>query len=438
LYLSENMKINDAGHLQIAGIDAVALVKEYGSPLYVLDEQVFRKNCRKFRDAFSVLGDSLVIYASKTLSCLATCAMVKEEGLGLDIVSGGELYTALQVGFPAEKIYFHGNNKTKEELRYAVSNHIGRIVVDSLWELELLDQVCKELNQTQDIMLRISPGIEAHTHEYIKTGQIDCKFGFTLSNGQALEAVKKVLQTPTVSLIGIHCHIGSQIFEMDSFRHAAEVMVGFLSELKQNFQLEMEELDLGGGFGIYYSSGDEPEQAQKWAEAVMNTVKTKCQVMGLKIPKVIVEPGRAIAGPAGTTLYTVGSIKDIPGIRKYVSVDGGMTDNPRPILYQAKYEAIVANKADREPTETVSIAGHCCESGDMLIWDIELPAIESGDIIAVSATGAYNYSMASNYNKFPRPAMVLVNDGTASLIIKRESYQDIVRNEIMPEHLASK
>ncbi len=433
--LAENMKINDRGHLEIAGIEAAALIKEYGSPLYVLDEQVFRNNCSKFRNAFADLGDSLVIYASKTLSCLAACTMVKEEGLGLDVVSGGELYTALQVGFPQEKIYFHGNNKTREELRFAVSSHIGRIVVDNLWELNLLNQVCQELKVTQDIMLRVSPGIEAHTHEYIKTGQIDSKFGFTLSTGQAMEAVKEALKTSTLNLIGIHCHIGSQIFEMESFSHTAEVMVAFMSEIKQTCRLELDELDLGGGFGIYYSNGDEPVPARQWAEAVMSTVKAKCDNMGLKMPKVIVEPGRAISGPAGTTLYTVGSIKDIPGIRKYVSVDGGMTDNPRHILYQAKYEAIVANKADQEPSETVSIAGHCCESGDMLIWDIELPEIESGDILAVSATGAYNYSMASNYNKFPRPAMVLVNNGSAEVIIRRESYADIIRNEILPERL---
>lgn len=436
--LAENMNVNDRGHLEIGGIDAALLIKEYGSPLYILDEQVFRKNCRKFRDAFAALGDSLVIYASKTLSCLAACAMVKEEGLGLDVVSGGELYTALQVGFPLEKIYFHGNNKTKDELRFAVSNNIGRIVVDNLWELHILNQVCRELNKTQDIMLRVSPGIEAHTHEYIKTGQIDSKFGFTLSNGQAMEAVHEIVKTPGVNLIGIHCHIGSQIFEMESFSHAAEVMVGFMSEIKQACQLDLDELDLGGGFGIYYSNGDEPGQAREWAEAVMNTVNSKCSSKGLKMPRVIVEPGRAISGPAGTTLYTVGSIKDIPGIRKYVSVDGGMTDNPRPILYQAKYEAIVANKADQEASETVSIAGHCCESGDMLIWDIELPEIESGDILAISATGAYNYSMASNYNKFSRPAMVLVNNGTADVIVRRETYADIINNEVLPERLTER
>lgn len=435
---THNMKVNDIGHLEIGGVDATALVKEYGSPLYVLDEQVFRQNCRKFRDAFADLGDSLVIYASKTLSCLATCAMVKSERLGLDVASGGELYTALQVEFPREKIYFHGNNKTKEEIRLAVSNHIGRIVVDNLWELELLKQVCQELNETQDILLRVSPGIEAHTHEYIKTGQIDSKFGFTLSNGQAMEAVKEAMNTPDVNLIGLHCHIGSQIFEMESFSHTAEVMVRFMGELKQRFELELDELDVGGGFGIYYSSGDEPVQAREWAEAVMHTVRSQCTNLGLKMPRIIVEPGRSISGPAGTTLYTVGNIKNIPGIRKYVAVDGGMTDNPRHILYQAKYEAIVANKAEQLLAETVSIAGHCCESGDMLIWDVKLPEIESGDILAVSATGAYNYSMASNYNKFSRPAMILVNNGSSDVIIKRESYSDIISNEVLLERLIDK
>lgn len=434
--LADNLQVNSRGHLEIGGIDTTHLVKEYGSPLYVLDEDIFRRNCRMFRDAFAELGDSLVVYAGKTLSCLAACAMVRDEGLGLDVVSGGELYTALEAGFPRDKIYFHGNNKTFEELRFAVANNIGRIVVDNYYELHLLQQVCQELKAVQDILLRISPGIEAHTHEYIKTGQIDSKFGFTLSNGQAWEAVKQALNTPAVNLIGLHCHIGSQIFEIEPFEHTAEIMIDFMGQIASSYNTELEELDLGGGFGIYYSQGDKPQQPREWAQAVMHTVRGKSRALGLKMPRIIIEPGRAISGPAGITLYTVGSIKDIPGVRKYIAVDGGMTDNPRTILYQASYEAILANKADQTPTELVSVAGHCCESGDMLIWDLNLPPVESGDILAVGVTGAYNYSMASNYNKYPRPAMVLVHNGNADIIIRRESYADIIRNEIALERLS--
>ncbi len=438
MYLRGSMKINDKGNLEVGGIEAGDLARQFGTPLYVLDEAGLRENCRDFRDAFASYGDTLVIYASKTLSCLSVYRIIEEEGLGLDIVSGGELYTALKAGFNMEKVYFHGNNKSRDEMVLAVKSGLGRIVVDNLYELDLLEEVCAELNKTQSIMLRITPGVEAHTHEFIKTGQLDSKFGFTLSNGQAMAAIKAALEKKHLHVKGLHCHIGSQIFEMSSYSNTAEIMMNVLAEVKERFHIEFEELNVGGGFGIFYAAGDDPKDPRAWAQAVMDTVKEKARELNLRQPKIIVEPGRAVSGPAGLTLYTVGSIKEIPGIRKYVAVDGGMTDNLRPALYNAKYTAVLADNAVREKTEIVSIAGKCCESGDMLIWDIVLPVLESGDLIAVFATGAYNYSMASNYNKLPRPAMVLVNEGAADVIIERETYDDLIRNEILLERLASK
>lgn len=435
MYLTGTMKINSQGHLEIGNVDTVDLVKDFGTPLWVIDEQGFRQNCRDIKQAFSRLGESMVIYASKTLCTTAICKIVAQEGLGLDVVSGGELYTAIKAGFPVEKIYFHGNNKSREEIKMAVEAGIGRIVVDNFYELKLLDKICKELGKEQDVLLRITPGVEAHTHEYIKTGQIDSKFGFTLPDGQAMEGVKEAISLDNVRLVGLHCHIGSQIFAMQSFQHATSIMMDFIAEVKKTSGYELMELDMGGGFGIYYYHGDEPPDVEDWAEAVMLTVESKAKELGLTTPRVIVEPGRSIAGSAGVTLYMAGSVKEVKGIRKYLAVDGGMGDNPRPALYGSKYTAIVANRANEAAVETVSIAGKCCESGDMLIWDCDLPSVTAGDIIAVFATGAYNYTMSSNYNRLPRPAMVLVNNGSADLILKRESYEDLIRNDLIPGRL---
>lgn len=434
MYLTGTMQI-DNNHLIVGGIDTVELVKEFGTPLWVIDEKGFRGNCASFRKAFNKWGNCEVIYASKSLCNLSIIRIIDEEGLSLDVVSGGELYTALKAGFPTERIYFHGNNKSVEEMILAVENNVARIIVDNFYELYLLDKICGELGKVQSILLRITPGIEAHTHEYIQTGQIDSKFGFTLPDGQALEAVSKAINCPNLHLAGIHCHIGSQIFKMDSFKHATGLMMDFLAEINKVLNYECTEIDVGGGFGIYYTDEDQPANPEEWAEAVMNTVKEKSQEYGINIPKVLIEPGRAISGPAGITLYTVGSYKEVKGIRKYIAVDGGMVDNPRPALYDAKYTAIIANKADHEIAETVSVAGKCCESGDILIWDAKLPRVEPGDILAVFGTGAYNYSMSSNYNRIPRPAMVLVNEGKADLIVKRETYEDILRNDVIPERL---
>lgn len=435
MLLTGTMKINPQGHLEVGGVDTMDLVKDFGTPLWVIDEQGFRQNCRSFRDAFSRLGESLVLYASKSLSTVAMCMMVAQEGLGLDVVSGGELYTALEAGFPPEKIFFHGNNKSADEIRMALQAGVGRIVVDNFYELDLLHQVCGEQDAEADILLRITPGVEAHTHEFIQTGQIDSKFGFTLPDDQAMEGVKAALDSPRLNLMGLHCHIGSQIFDMDSFRHTTALMMEFVADVKQQTGHDLSEIDIGGGFGIYYAQGDQPTDPDEWAEAVMTTVQEKVRQHGLQMPRVIVEPGRSISGPAGITLYTVGSWKEVTGIRKYIAVDGGMTDNIRPALYDAQYSALLANKAQDTTAEKVSVAGKCCESGDMLIWDAQLPAVRSGDILAVFATGAYNYTMSSNYNRLPRPAMVLVNQGSADLILKRETYADLIRNDVIPERL---
>lgn len=436
--LQGTMKINEQGHLEIGGCDTVELIREFGSPLYVMDEAAIRGVCKEYYEAFIARHDAEVIYASKAFLNTAMCRIIQEEGLGLDVVSGGELSTALKAGFPMERVYFHGNNKTPEELELALKSGIGRIVVDNLHELALLNALAGEQGVRPKILFRITPGIEAHTHEYIRTGQIDSKFGLVLSNGQAMEAVTEALTLPNLELVGIHCHIGSQIFEMESYQHAAQVMLQFIADIKDATGLEIRELNLGGGFGIYYNSEDEPGMVANYAELVTSTVKAEAERLGLRVPRITVEPGRSIVGTAGTTLYTVGAVKHIPEVRTYVAVDGGMTDNPRPALYQAKYEALLANKANEEGQKLVSVAGKCCESGDMLIWDIMLPVVQAGDVLAVSCTGAYNYSMSSNYNRLCRPAVVLVNAGQGDVIVKREDAEDLTRNDIIPLRLTGR
>ena len=429
--LHGTMKINQAGHLEIGGCDAIELVKQFGSPLYVMDEALIRKNCRSYVQSFrAAYPESEVIYASKVFSTRAICRLMIEEDMGLDVVSAGELYTAASVNFPADRIYFHGNNKSPEELTMALEKGVHRIICDNFYELELLDSIAAGLGKKADILLRLSPGIDAHTHHYIKTGTIDSKFGFCIANGQAMEAVLAAEKYPALDLWGVHCHIGSQIFDLDSYAEAARTMMAFVRDMTEKVGKPVRELNLGGGLGIYYSAGDSPRQVEVYANCVANNVKACAAEYGLTLPKIIIEPGRSIVGEAGTTLYTIGSIKDIPGVRKYVAVDGGMTDNPRPALYQAKYEAALANRMQEAATDKVSIAGKCCESGDMLIWDVELPVAKSGDVLAVSSTGAYNYSMSSNYNRNLKPAVVFVADGKARLVVKRETYEDLLRNDV--------
>lgn len=434
--LHGTMRINQQGHLEIGGCDTIALAKEFGTPLIIYDEALIRETCRRFYQSFvKPYPNNQVIYASKAFSTPAIYRIINEEHLGIDVVSGGELYTALISGFPPQKIYFHGNNKSRNELEMALNNRVGTIVVDNTGELEMLNSLAASLGVKQRILLRITPGIDAHTHEYIQTGQIDSKFGFTLPNGQALSVIKRISNYPFLDFKGIHCHIGSQIFEVAAYTHASRVMFDFLAEIRKSTGMICEELNLGGGFGIYYTQGDAPADIMDYAQAIMDVVIKCAQQHNYPLPQITIEPGRSIVGMAGTTLYTVGSIKEIPGIRKYVAVDGGMSDNIRPSLYQARYEGAIANKMLASPEEKVTITGKCCESGDMLIWDIDLPKVEPGDVLAVTSTGAYTYSMASNYNSLVRPAVVLVNKGQAELIIERETYEHILQRHKIPPRL---
>lgn len=432
MLVSKNLAVNEQGHLTVGGMDTVELAKEYGTPLYIMDEGLIREHCRSFRESMDKYygGQGLVCYASKAFCCKAMCRIMLEEGLGLDVVSEGELYTALSVGFPPEKLCFHGNNKTDHELSYALENGVGRIIVDNIYELERLDRLAEKTGRTANIMYRIKPGIDAHTHNFIMTGQIDSKFGFALETGEAYEAVKKAIECSHINLVGLHCHIGSQIFDIDPFVKAAEVMLTFIAKIKDELGFEVKELNLGGGFGIRYTEEDAPVGYDKYMEKVSEKVKEVCAEKNVKLPFILIEPGRSIAAPAGITLYTVGGRKEIPNIRTYVSIDGGMGDNPRYALYQSRYDVEVANKANLPKTETVTVAGKCCETGDLIGEGMPIQPVEPGDILAVLATGAYNYSMSSNYNRIPKPPVVMIRDGKSRVVVKRETFEDIVRNDI--------
>ncbi|MEA5009183.1 diaminopimelate decarboxylase [Clostridium tyrobutyricum] len=429
--LFNNMKVKD-NTLYIDGVSTVDLVNKFGTPLYVIDEKLVRDKCSRYYKSFKAdKGLNKVAYAGKAFLTLSMCQLIKSEGLCLDVVSGGELYTAYKSKFPMEKIYFHGNNKTLDEIKMAVRLGVGRFVVDNIEEMEKINSVAIEENKIQDILLRITPGIEAHTHDYIKTGQIDSKFGFSILGNKAEDAVKKALELSNIKFTGLHSHIGSQIFEVVPYCHEVEVMLSLVKDIQYKFKCDVEELDLGGGFGIYYSDGDNPKPIEEFCSIILESAEKKAEDLNIKLPALVIEPGRSIIGNAGTTLYTVGAIKNIPNIRKYVSVDGGMADNIRPSLYRADYECAVSNNMSSDYTEKVTIAGKFCESGDILINEVELPKINSGDILAVFSTGAYGYSMASNYNKAERPAVVFVNEGMTSLVCKRQSLQDIISGELM-------
>ena len=432
MFVSECLDINEKGHLTIGGCDTIELAKQYGTPLYVLDENTIRNTCRSYVESFKNYydGNGMPLYASKALSCKEICRIINQENLGLDVVSGGEIYTALQADYPMEKVHFHGNNKTPDEIRFALDSKIGKFVVDNLYELNMLNDIASEKNVVANISFRIKPGVDAHTHDFIRTGQIDSKFGFALETGEAFNAVKEAIKLDNVKLTELHCHIGSQIFDIDPFVAAAEIMIDFIAKIKNELGVVISELNLGGGFGIKYTDKDEPVPYENYMEKVSVAVKSKCKEYGIAIPYIYIEPGRSIVGEAGITLYTAGGKKEIPDIRTYVSIDGGMTDNIRYALYQSDYTVVNASKANKAPDEEVTIAGKCCESGDLIQENIEVANLEVGDIVAVLSTGAYNYSMSSNYNRIPRPAMVMVNNGESRLIIKRESYEDIVKNDL--------
>lgn len=430
--MNKRIEVAPDGHLLLGGCDAVELAKTYGTPLYIMDEGKIRDAMRAYHSSMEKCydGNGLICYASKAFACKEMYRIADQEGLGVDVVSGGELYTALSVGFPAEKIVFHGNNKTPAELRMALENGVGRIIVDGLGELALLSGIAGEMGVTANILLRIKPGVDAHTHNFIRTGQIDSKFGLALETGEAMEAVKLALNTPSVRLCGLDCHIGSQIMDVEPFVHTGEIMMQFIADIKSETGVEMEELDLGGGFGIRYTGTDDPVPYDSYMAAVSEGIKKFASANGLKTPFILMEPGRSIVGEAGTTLYTVGTIKEIPGIRTYVAVDGGMGDNPRYALYQAKYDFLLADRADAPADKIVTVAGKCCESGDLLGEYVKLPEAKTGDIMAVLSTGAYNYSMASNYNRNPIPPTVMVKDGASRVIIKGQTYEDIARLDI--------
>jgi len=430
--LTPNITVNEKGHLCFGGADCVTLAQEHGTPLYVMDEVMVRENCRGYRDVIEQEygGRGLICFASKALSCKELYRIVNSEGLGADVISGGELFTALQAGMPAEKLVMHGNSKSNDELRFAIKAGVGRIVADNLPELARIEKIAAEYHRTVSVMLRIKPGIDAHTHDFVRTGQIDSKFGFALETGEALEAVRAASAYEHITLVGLHCHIGSQILDTAPFAEAATVMVKFMQEIREKLGLTLPDLNLGGGPGIRYTEEDDPKAFGEIVRAILTALKAACAECEYPEPFVLFEPGRSIVGGAGLTLYTVMAKKQIPNIRTYVLVDGGMCDNPRYALYHSRYEAIVANRADQPRSESVTIGGKCCESGDLIGEAMPLQNAEPDDILAVLATGAYNYSMASNYNRNPRAEMVMVNNGAARTIIRRESYEDIIRNDV--------
>lgn len=423
--------IDSKGHLTIGGVDTVELAKQFGTPLYVYDVALIRQKVNELKTAFNALHVNYQIaYASKAFSSIAIVQLMHEEGLSLDVVSGGELYTALAAGFPAEKIHFNGNNKSFSEIDMAVKAGIGCFIVDNFYELQLLERAAKKHDAVVPVLIRATPGIEAETHDYIITGQEDSKFGFDLKSGQAERAIKKIQNHPHFHLLGLHCHIGSQIFETTGFVLAIKKLYSYIGKWKDEFGFAPHVLNVGGGFGIRYTKEDKPIPLKNYVNDIVETVQKESENIQAHLPEIWIEPGRSLVGDAGTTLYTVGSQKEIPSIRHYIAVDGGMTDNLRPALYQAKYEAILANRANEKNEKIYSIAGKCCESGDMLIWDLPLPKPNHEDLLAVFNTGAYGYSMSNNYNRIPRPAVVFVENGEAHLVIKRETYEDLISHDM--------
>lgn len=419
-------QINQVGHLTIGGVDSIDLAREYGTPLVVYDVSQIRHQIRAFKKVFEEEQvDYAVSYASKAFAAIAMYQVASEEGASTDVVSAGELYTALKAGFPMERVSFHGNNKSKAELEMAVENHVGKIMIDNFYEIDLLNEVLEETNSEINVMLRVTPEISAHTHEYDQTGQVDSKFGFDIESGQADLALEKVLANPRMHMLGLHAHIGSQIFELNGFEMAAAKLIEIAVSWREKHDYTAQVINVGGGFGIKYVAEDHPLKPEEFVKAIIKTIKSEAVKNNFPIPEIDIEPGRSIVGPAGYNLYTVGSRKDVPGLIPYLAVDGGMGDNIRPALYQAKYETILANDPRKKTIQKVHLAGKYCESGDILA-DAELPDVKPGDILAMLDTGAYGYSMASNYNRNPRPAVVFAEKGQAQVVIKRETLIDLV------------
>ncbi|MEA2087074.1 MAG: diaminopimelate decarboxylase [Candidatus Caldatribacteriota bacterium] len=429
----EGFSINKSGNLEFDRYELVKLAQKYKTPCYVFSETIIRKKCRQYVNAFSKRNiDFEVIYAGKAFLVKAMCNILKEEGFSLDVSSGGELYTALSAGFPPEKIFFHGNNKSQEEIEFALRENVGNMMIDSEYELDVINQVAESLNTKVGVILRVTPGIDTHTHKYIQTGQVDSKFGINID--RVPDFIKKVLSMKNIIYNGLHFHLGSQIFDLSSYVLAIKEMVKLIRKIKDLKGIDTLNLNLGGGLGVKYLESDSPPSIEYFVNLIVDNVENEVRKNNLMMPKILIEPGRSIVAEAGITLYTIGNTKEISGIRKYLITDGGMADNPRPILYEAKYEGVLVNKANNNlPEEVVTIAGKCCESGDILIKDLKLPSASAGDLLAVFTTGAYHYSMSSNYNRLPRPAVVLVNQGKDDVIVKKETYADIVRNDTIPE-----
>ncbi len=426
--------VNKNGNLEIGGCDLVTLAHEYKTPLYVIDERSLREICNNYKKAFSDYEKINLMYASKALCTSAITAIIANEGFGFDVVSGGELYTVYKSGIDMKKVLFNGNNKSYEELEMAINFDIGRISVDNFSELNLLNDIAKQKGKVVDILLRITPGIECHTHQYIQTGHLDSKFGFDMSQvDEALTLIKNNYKN--LNIRGLHAHTGSQIFEPKVYQDEIEILIMEISRIKANFDIELTEINLGGGLGVKYTDSDNPPSVFEISKIIINTIKKMCERYHVVYPEIYLEPGRSIISTSGVTLYTVGSQKQVPNGKKYVSIDGGMADNPRPSLYQAEYTVQVANKPDEKAEETVTIAGRYCESGDILVSNVKMPKLKYGDILCVFNTGSYNYSMASNYNRTQKPAMVLVNSGHSDMILKRETLDDLIRNDIIPKRL---
>lgn len=418
-------QVNDRGHLELGGCDAVELAAEYGTPLFVFCAQTFQTRARGFRSAFP---GSTVYYAAKAFLSLAICKVAQDEGLGIDVASGGELHTALAAGFPPDRLVLHGNNKLDSDIRTAVEAGVGLVAVDSFDDIERTSAIAKAARKRQRVLVRVNPGVEAHTHHHIQTGQEDSKFGLSAGRGPARSAVEAIESEDSLDLVGLHAHIGSNIFSFDPYAKTIEVLFEFMGMLKAELGISLGEVNLGGGIGIPHVAGDYPAQLDLLATLVRETAEKEAAERDIELPGLSFEPGRFLIGNAMVTLYTVGVIKDVPGIRTYVSVDGGMSDNIRPALYDARYAAVLANKAREEPDKAVTVAGMHCESGDILLRDVALPpSIQRGDVLAVPATGAYGYSMASNYNMQPRPAIVMVSGGRSKVIVRRETLDDLIR-----------
>ncbi len=424
------LSINEKGHLSIKNHDLTDISEKFGTPIYIMDEENIRNSCKKYTQAINKYYGSkgLVLFASKSLNCKEICKIINQENMGIDVVSGGELYTAMKADFPTSKIHFHGNNKTIEELTLAVNNDVGRIVIDNKEELKNLNNIAFNKNKICNILLRIKPGVDAHTHEFIKTGRVDSKFGMTMK--EALKLLENINKFKNINFMGLHCHIGSQILDSRPFILASSIMIEFISKIKSKTNLQVKELNLGGGFGIQYTQKDKFFDYDKCIKKVSIVIKKKCKELKLPVPYIYIEPGRSIVGQAGITLYKIGNIKKIPGIRTYVSVDGSMADNPRHITYGSEYTVINVSKANVKPNKLVTIAGKCCESGDIIAEDVLLADPEIGDIIAVLCTGAYNYSMSSNYNRSLKPPILMINKNKLKIVVKRQSFEDLLSLDI--------